>query len=279
MASSSDVPADLEASPPRTSNSGNPVNYAPPSEIPHTSHKAPSLKDVGASRSKQKIVYTKKTSNRKADRKKSPATRLPSPTQVNSNTANDSPLAPMKATTSSPLDELAESTSAELQLSVILKHPVLQDNPKDGTPSAYLIPFRDNSTADGDNITNVIAPFRPSFFSKKKSTAPKANDIRSKVDLLENSHPLIINKIDRLRARRDKLLKELDSVNAALTAEESKLENLPIAIKEMKENMKTPVCEAVRLHKLIKPISRTTDEDQQKINEINQIRLGAIDSA
>ncbi|RLN33698.1 hypothetical protein C2845_PM03G18750 [Panicum miliaceum] len=104
----------------------------------------------------------------------------------------------------------------------------------------------------------------------------KANDIRTRVELLENFRPTIVIKIDRLRAQRDKLLKELDSVNTALTAEESKLQNLPVAIEEMKANMKTSVREAVRLQKQIKPIPGSADEDQQKIDEVNQIRLDAI---
>ncbi|RLN11333.1 hypothetical protein C2845_PM09G11490 [Panicum miliaceum] len=202
--------------------------------------------------------------------------------------ANDTPATPMEATTSSLLDELAELESADLQLSVISKHLVLQDNPQDATPSACLIPFRHNSSADGDNITNVVITEQslqlPSQFDEihlkqeKEINRSKVNDIGAKVDLHKNSRPLIVNEIDRLRAQRDKMLKELDSVNAALTAEESKLENLPIAIEEMMANMKTQVREAVRLHKLIKPISGTVDEDQQKTNEIDQIRLGAIDA-
>ncbi|RLN27977.1 hypothetical protein C2845_PM05G20280 [Panicum miliaceum] len=116
------------------------------------------------------------------------------------------------------------------------------------------------------------------LLQQKEINCSKANDIRAKVDLVENSRPSIVNEIDRLRAQKYKLLKELDFVNAALSVEESKLENLPIAIKEMKENMKTPVREAVRLHKLIKPISGTADQDQQKINEIDQICHSAIDA-
>ncbi|RLN22899.1 hypothetical protein C2845_PM07G09590 [Panicum miliaceum] len=96
----------------------------------------------------------------------------------------------------------------------------------------------------------------------KEINRSKANDIRAKVELLENSRQTIVKEIDRRRAQKEKLLKELDIVNTALTAEESKLENLPATIEEMKVDMKTPVHEVVRLHKLIKPIPGTADEDQ-----------------
>ncbi|RLM73316.1 hypothetical protein C2845_PM15G01580 [Panicum miliaceum] len=183
------------------------------------------------------------------DRKKSPSARitqvpsssfqLPSSTQGNPETVDESPAAPLETTTSSPLDNLAESASAELQLSVNSKQLVPQ---------------------------------------QKEVNRSKANDIRAKVELLEKSRPIIVKEIDRLRAQKEKLLKELDTVNTALTAEESKLENLPTTIEEMKADMKTPVREAVHLHKVIKPIPGTADEDQQKINKIDQIRLDAIDA-
>lgn len=44
----------------------------------------------------------------------------------------------------------------------------------------------------------------------------------------------------------------------------------------MKEDMKAPVREAVCLHKMIKPIPGSADDDQREIEEVDQIHLRAI---
>ncbi|RLN35806.1 aminotransferase-like protein [Panicum miliaceum] len=72
------------------------------------------------------------------------------------------------------------------------------------------------------------------------------------------------------------MMKELEAVKVALAEEENRLEQLPSAIEKMKTDMKAPIREAICLHKLIKPIPRPADDDKQKINDIDQIRLHAI---
>jgi hypothetical protein len=63
-------------------------------------------------------------------------------------------------------------------------------------------------------------------------------------------------------------MKELEAVTNALTEEEKKLEQLPHVIKRIKENMKAPVCEAVRLHKL-----SSRSQDQPTMMRRNSMRL------
>lgn len=46
----------------------------------------------------------------------------------------------------------------------------------------------------------------------------------------------------------------------------------------MKEDMKAPVREAIRLNKSIKPIPGLADDDLKDISEVDQIRLRAIDA-
>ncbi|PUZ67176.1 hypothetical protein GQ55_3G412000 [Panicum hallii var. hallii] len=78
--------------------------------------------------------------------------------------------------------------------------------------------------------------------------------------------------------RRADLMKELEAVTLALAEEEMKLEKLPNAIKKMKVDMKTPIREAIRLHKLIKPILGSAEDDQREIDEGDQICLSAVDA-
>lgn len=97
----------------------------------------------------------------------------------------------------------------------------------------------------------------------------QANVIKARTELLENSRPTIVSEIDRLKGRRAELMKELEAVSLALTEEEKKLDQLPSAIDKMKEDMKAPVRETVRLHKLIKPIPGSADDDQREIDEVD----------
>jgi archaellum component FlaC len=86
----------------------------------------------------------------------------------------------------------------------------------------------------------------------------------------------IVGKIDRPKARRSMLRKELEAVTLALAEEEKKLEQLPNVIEKMKEDMKVLVREAIRLYKSIKPIPGSVEDDQKEIDEVDQICLCAI---
>jgi hypothetical protein len=63
-----------------------------------------------------------------------------------------------------------------------------------------------------------------------------------------------------------------------LVEEEKKLQQPPNAIEKMKEDMKAPIHEIVRLHKLIKPIPRSAEDDEREIDEVDQIRLRTVDA-
>jgi hypothetical protein len=45
----------------------------------------------------------------------------------------------------------------------------------------------------------------------------------------------------------------------------------------MNPDMKTPIREAICLHKLIKPIPGSAEDDQREIDKVDQIRLRAVD--
>jgi hypothetical protein len=63
-----------------------------------------------------------------------------------------------------------------------------------------------------------------------------------------------------------------------LAEEQKKLEQLSNAIEKMKEDLKVPVREAIHLHKLIKPIPGSVEDDQKEINEVDQICLHAVNA-
>jgi hypothetical protein len=69
-----------------------------------------------------------------------------------------------------------------------------------------------------------------------------------------------VSETDHLKERRAELRKDLEVVTLVLAEEEKRLEQLPNAIEKMKADMKTPICEAISLHKLIKPILGSTED-------------------
>jgi ribosome-binding protein aMBF1 (putative translation factor) len=72
------------------------------------------------------------------------------------------------------------------------------------------------------------------LITQKEASRSQANDIKARVETLENYHPMIVNEIDRLKMSRAELKKELEAVTLALAEEEKKLEQLPNPIEKMK---------------------------------------------
>lgn len=64
---------------PEDSHTNQPINYAPPSDTPHISQDAPSLKDVVAGRPKCKPTSTKMSARKKPMKKASPSSQVPDP--------------------------------------------------------------------------------------------------------------------------------------------------------------------------------------------------------
>ena len=93
---------------------------------------------------------------------------------------------------------------------------------------------------------------------------------------MKNSRPIIISEIDWLKTQQAELMKELEIVKLALTTEENKLDKLPTQIEQMEEDLKTAVKKTRHLHKRIQPISGSATADQQEIDEVDQIRLHAL---
>jgi hypothetical protein len=75
------------------------------------------------------------------------------------------------------------------------------------------------------------------LISQREASRFKASNIKTRIETLKNSHPSIVTEIDRLKARRVKLMKELETIETALTVEEEKLGQLPASIDQMEEDL------------------------------------------
>jgi hypothetical protein len=86
------------------------------------------------------------------------------------------------------------------------------------------------------------------------------------------SYPAIDQRMSQLKARKELLMKELKEISIAIADDKRKKEELPETISKMREEM------AVRARKSLKPISGSAADDERTINEIDQIRLNAMNA-
>jgi chromosome segregation ATPase len=88
----------------------------------------------------------------------------------------------------------------------------------------------------------------------KESYLARVEDLRRRIDTLRCSHPTIIGEIDRLKARKAELMKELRLIGDAITAEETKFSELPNATDGLEQEKLRYAQQANRLHNNIQPI-------------------------
>jgi chromosome segregation ATPase len=97
----------------------------------------------------------------------------------------------------------------------------------------------------------------------KESHIARVEDLRRRIDTLRCSRPAIIGEINRLKARKAYLMKELRLIGDAIVAKETKLAELPNTIDGLEQEKLRCAQQANRLHKissrfldLLTPISR-----------------------
>jgi chromosome segregation ATPase len=101
---------------------------------------------------------------------------------------------------------------------------------------------------------------------------------KEEIDLLESSDKEISSKITDLKTRRDDLKKQLELLEAEIVAEEKNLNDLPKTIEAKKSALAVQVRKAASLHKKVKNIPGSSSDDQQAIDEVENIRLRALNA-
>ena len=83
------------------------------------------------------------------------------------------------------------------------------------------------------------------------------------------------NKIE-LEAKRDHLLQELNRINQEIDVVENDLSQIPSAITRLEGENQEQARQAYHLHKSLRPIPDSADEDNKTIQTIEEICLRAI---
>jgi chromosome segregation ATPase len=84
--------------------------------------------------------------------------------------------------------------------------------------------------------------------------------------------------IQELKAKREALLQEIREIDQAIISDEALLNQMPASIQKLEDEKLEYSRQAYRLHRSIQPIPGSADADRQDIEEINQIRLRAVDA-
>ena len=79
-----------------------------------------------------------------------------------------------------------------------------------------------------------------------------------------------------MEAKRDRLLQELSQVNQSIDTVDHDLFQIPSAIARLEEDKQKHARQVYQLHKSLQPISGSSADNNQVIENIDQIRLRAI---
>ena len=79
-----------------------------------------------------------------------------------------------------------------------------------------------------------------------------------------------------MEAERDRLLQELHWVNQAIDIADHDFSQIPSAITKLEEDKQKHARQAYQLYKSLRPISGSSVDNNQVIENIDQIRLHAI---
>jgi len=93
---------------------------------------------------------------------------------------------------------------------------------------------------------------------------------------LNDTQASILRNKAALEAERDRLLQELNRVNQAIDITDHDLSQIPPAIAKLEEDKQKHARQAYQLHKSLRPISGSSVDNNQVIENIDQIRLRAI---
>ena len=97
-----------------------------------------------------------------------------------------------------------------------------------------------------------------------------------KIKSLTNTQAAIRRNKVKLEAKHDRLLHDLNKVNQAIDTADHDLSHIPLAITRLEGERQKHAHQAYQLHKSLRPIPGSSENDNQANEDVDQIRLRAI---
>ena len=98
----------------------------------------------------------------------------------------------------------------------------------------------------------------------------------TKIDSLNNAQAALQRNKAELEAKRDRLQQELNQVNQEIDTVDNDLSQIPSAIIRLKGEKQEQARQAYHLHKSLRSIPGSADDDNRTIQTADEIRLCAI---
>ena len=114
------------------------------------------------------------------------------------------------------------------------------------------------------------------IIKQRDSSKALAESAIGEIKSLNDTQASILRNNAALEAKCDRLLQELSQVNQAIDTADHDLSQIPPAITRLEEDKKKYARQAYQLHKSLRPISSSSVDNNQVIENIDQIRLRAI---
>ena len=142
------------------------------------------------------------------------------------------------------------------------------------TPAAYIESHRVQFLRAQKHLADrlqqeQIANQRDDFKARAESPCAEIKSLNDAQAALQR------NKAE-LEAKRDHLLHELNQVNQAIDTVDNDLSQIPSAITRLEGEKQEQARRAYQLHKSLRPIPSSVDDDNRTIQTIDEIRLRAI---
>jgi chromosome segregation ATPase len=106
----------------------------------------------------------------------------------------------------------------------------------------------------------------------------QADKIKEQIGVLNRSQEDLEEGIRKMKAKCEALLKEVREIDQAIASDEALLKPIPASIQKLEDEKLKYSRQAYRLHRSIQPIPGSADADRQIIENVNQIRLRAVDA-
>ena len=142
------------------------------------------------------------------------------------------------------------------------------------TPAAYIESHRVQFLRAQKHLAHRLQ--QEQIANQRDDFKARAESACTEIKSLNDAHATLQRNKAELEAKRDHLLHELNQVNQAIDIVDNDLSQIPSAITRLEGEKQEQASRAYQLHKSLRPIPGSVDDDNRTIQTIDEIRLRAI---
>ena len=141
-------------------------------------------------------------------------------------------------------------------------------------PAAFIVSHRAEFNKAQKQLADRLQ--QEEIIKQRDNFKALAESVIGEIKSLNDTQASILRNKVALEAEQNRLLQELNRVNQAIDIAYHDLSKIPPAIAKLEEDKQKHACQAYQLHKSLRPISGSSVDSNQVIENIDQIRLRAM---